>query len=130
MYTCLLTAYLPVYGCISGNDWDILNEFSVRAGMNLIFGLNALKRDGLKWDPTNALELLRYTQQKGYKLAGIELGNGMYVLVLICESISPLVMLGIERPEDRKLMESKIEGTARVLTVPKFPFQGFLQTQA
>ncbi|XP_071109367.1 heparanase-like isoform X1 [Haliotis cracherodii] len=65
----------PVNFTMTGNDWDILNEFSRRAGMNLIFGLNALKRDGLKWDPTNALELLRYTQQKGYKLAGIELGN-------------------------------------------------------
>ncbi|XP_046571535.1 heparanase-like [Haliotis rubra] len=65
----------PANFTMTARDWDNLNEFSQSAGMSLIFGLNALKRNGSNWDPTNALEFLRYTQQKGYNLAGVELGN-------------------------------------------------------
>ncbi|XP_067658343.1 heparanase-like [Haliotis asinina] len=59
----------------TGATWDIINTFVQDVNWRFIFGLNALKRKEGNWDPTNAKELLQYNSAKGYKLAGLELGN-------------------------------------------------------
>lgn len=45
-------------------------------GWDLIFDLNSLLRKNGQWSPDNAIMLLEYTVDKGYKVAGWELGNG------------------------------------------------------
>ncbi len=61
---------------LNHTEWDMLNDFTKKFQWKLIFGLNSLLRrhDG-SWDPTNAIELMRYTKSKGY-LVNYELGNG------------------------------------------------------
>ncbi|ESO97017.1 hypothetical protein LOTGIDRAFT_231761 [Lottia gigantea] len=56
-------------------DWDLLNIFAMESGWDLIFDFNVFLRKNGQWDPTNAIELLKYTIQQGYKPAGYELGN-------------------------------------------------------
>ena len=74
---------------MTGADWDLVNNFVLKVGWELIFGLNALlvKDWRLKtWDSSNAQELIQYTLNKGYKVAW-ELGNGMHIGVfffIIC----------------------------------------------
>ncbi|ESO97016.1 hypothetical protein LOTGIDRAFT_159761 [Lottia gigantea] len=60
-------------------DWDELNNFVRSVGWDLIFDFNEFLRKGDNWDPTNAIEILKYSQQKGYKLWGYELGNELDV---------------------------------------------------
>ncbi|KAK6174495.1 hypothetical protein SNE40_017760 [Patella caerulea] len=56
-------------------DWDNLNHFVMNVGWDLIFDFNVFLRKNGQWDPTNAMELLKYTVKQGYKPAGYELGN-------------------------------------------------------
>lgn len=67
---------------MSGADWDLVNNFVLKAGWQLVFGLNVflVKDWELKtWDSRNAQELIQYTLDKGYTVAW-ELGNGTYVM--------------------------------------------------
>ncbi|CAG2237206.1 HPSE [Mytilus edulis] len=56
-------------------QWDELNHFVEEVGWDLIFDLNSLLRQNAQWSPANAKQLMDYTTQKGYKIAGWELGN-------------------------------------------------------
>ncbi|KAK6174483.1 hypothetical protein SNE40_017751 [Patella caerulea] len=56
-------------------DLDKLNLFTQDVGWDLIFDFNVFLRKNGQWDPTNAIELLKYTVKQGYKPAGYELGN-------------------------------------------------------
>ncbi|KAK6174480.1 hypothetical protein SNE40_017749 [Patella caerulea] len=60
-------------------EWDQLNNFVSEVGWDLIFDLNVFLRKDGRWDPTNAIELLKYTIEKGYKPAAYELGNELDV---------------------------------------------------
>eukprot|EP00105_Crassostrea_gigas_P019717 XP_011438298.1 PREDICTED: heparanase [Crassostrea gigas] len=61
---------------MTGITWDKIHEFVQEAKLDLIFDLNVLKRTkDQKWNSTNAIELLKYTQKRGYTMAGWELGN-------------------------------------------------------
>lgn len=60
---------------MSGKQWDELNHFVEMVGWDLIFDLNGLLRQNGLWLPDNAKLLMDYTTQKGYKIAGWELGN-------------------------------------------------------
>ncbi|XP_076105371.1 heparanase-like isoform X2 [Mytilus galloprovincialis] len=60
---------------MSGKQWDQLNHFVEVVGWDLIFDLNGLLRQDGLWLPDNAKLLMDYTSQKGYKIAGWELGN-------------------------------------------------------
>jgi hypothetical protein len=61
--------------------WDEIHQFIKEAKFDLIFDLNVLLRTSAnQWNSTNALQLLKYTQRKGYRMAGWELGNGKPVL--------------------------------------------------
>ncbi|CAG2214525.1 HPSE [Mytilus edulis] len=60
---------------MSGKQWDELNHFVEVVGWDLIFDLNGLLRQDGLWLPDNAKLLMDYTSQKGYKIAGWELGN-------------------------------------------------------
>ena len=74
---------------MTGADWDLVNNFVLNVGWELIFGLNVflVKDWRLKtWDSSNARELIQYTLNKGYKVAW-ELGNGMRVGFIVCIAI-------------------------------------------
>lgn len=61
---------------MTAKTWDNIQEFVQEARLDLIFDLNVLKRTkDQKWNSTNAKELLKYTQERGYTMAGWELGN-------------------------------------------------------
>ncbi|XP_060590905.1 heparanase-like [Ruditapes philippinarum] len=61
---------------MTASFYDQVHKFVSSAGWDLIFDLNSLLRkpDGV-WDSTNAIELINYTVQSGYKMGGWELGN-------------------------------------------------------
>lgn len=61
---------------LNSTEWDMINAFAMKMQWKLIFGLNSLERwhDG-SWNPSNAVEFLRYTEENGY-LVNYELGNG------------------------------------------------------
>ncbi|KAK7093351.1 heparanase-like [Littorina saxatilis] len=56
--------------------WDSMNNFFETSGWDLIMILDALKRhkDG-SWNPDNARQLLQFSAQKNFTIAGFELGN-------------------------------------------------------
>ncbi|XP_046584052.1 heparanase-like [Haliotis rubra] len=60
---------------LRATTWDDLNMFVQKIGLKLVIGLNLMLRDGTKWNPSNAKLLLKYSSDKGYPFAGIELGN-------------------------------------------------------
>ena len=63
---------------MTSRDWDLVNDFARDVGWDVIFGLNVfLRRNGSEklWDATNAKDLIKYTDIKGYKVSW-ELGNG------------------------------------------------------
>ncbi|KAG4930101.1 hypothetical protein JHK86_047062 [Glycine max] len=69
-------------GCLPMYRWDELNSFFQKAGVKVVFGLNALAGKSLKsgsavgpWNYTNAESLIRYTVRKKYTIHGWELGN-------------------------------------------------------
>lgn len=63
-------------GEFTARDWDTVNEFGSSVEWDIIFGINVLTRKpGHPWNPSNALELLRYTSDHGYEV-NWELGNG------------------------------------------------------
>lgn len=73
----LVTEQPKIVVYFSGITWDEIHEFVQKAKLDLIFDLNVLKRTkDQKWNSTNAIELLKYTQGRGYTMAGWELGNG------------------------------------------------------
>ncbi|XP_064601398.1 heparanase-like [Liolophura sinensis] len=59
---------------ITSADWDELNLFVKEANLSFIFGLNSLYRPGTAWDPANAIELMKYSADRGYRM-DLELGN-------------------------------------------------------
>lgn len=72
----------------SAKIWDEIHEFVQEAKLDLTFDLNVLKRTkDQKWNSTNAIELLKYTQGQGYTMAGWELGNGKKIIHVINKKI-------------------------------------------
>ena len=67
---------------MTAKQWDDINAFAARNGLQLVFTLNAgpasRKPDG-SWDGTNATELLKYTAEHGYQVALWELGNELNI---------------------------------------------------
>ena len=69
----------PVNFTMNVSQWDAINEYALATGWDIIFGLNVFLRNPWPqgdWDTTNAEELMKYTDSKGYKL-NWELGNGI-----------------------------------------------------
>lgn len=63
--------------CFNATQLKRLHTFARSAELDVIFGVPALPRKGDgSWDPTNALELFKYVEEKGYEM-NWELGNGM-----------------------------------------------------
>jgi heparanase 1 len=62
---------------ITGADWTALNGFAHAAGLDLLFDLNVLLRNGTRWDSSNARLLLEYSDRRRFSI-GWQLGNGMY----------------------------------------------------
>lgn len=84
----LVTKQLKIVVYFSGITWDEIHEFVQEAKLDLIFDLNVLKRTkDQKWNSTNAIELLKYTQGRGYTMAGWELGNGRKIIHVINKKI-------------------------------------------
>ena len=63
---------------LSALDWNKINTFASDVGWDLLFDLNMLLRNGTAWDTSNAETLLKYNNEKGYRIAGWELGNGEF----------------------------------------------------
>jgi heparanase 1 len=67
---------------MTAKQWDEINAFASRNGLQLVFTLNtgpaSRKADG-SWDGTNAAELLKYTADHGYKVSLWELGNELNI---------------------------------------------------
>ncbi|XP_070206932.1 heparanase-like [Littorina saxatilis] len=57
-------------------QWEAVNEFARTVGWDFIMDLNALKRnaDG-SWNPDNARQLLQFSADRNYTIAGFEMGN-------------------------------------------------------
>ena len=79
LYCAFLSSSLP-----PADHWDALNSFLAVAGWDFIMDLNALKRnaDG-SWNQGNARQLLQYSTERNYTIAGFELGNGWLTVVLL-----------------------------------------------
>ena len=63
---------------VTPQEWDYINEFVSKVGWHLVFGLNLKLRKPWPigaWDSSNAVELMKYSTQKGYNISW-ELGNG------------------------------------------------------
>ncbi|XP_078483601.1 heparanase-like [Ciona intestinalis] len=67
----LQRAIVPV--SFNASDWEKLNEFCSCAGWKLIFDLNLLKRNGSRWNYTNAQQLIKFTENRYH--VNWELGN-------------------------------------------------------
>ncbi|XP_046383597.1 heparanase-like isoform X2 [Ischnura elegans] len=59
---------------LSGTDWLKINKFAQAAGLDLIFDVNVLLRNGKHWDPTNAIKLINYSRDHELSLSW-QLGN-------------------------------------------------------
>ncbi|KAK7496731.1 hypothetical protein BaRGS_00011940, partial [Batillaria attramentaria] len=61
---------------LTAHDWDRVHRLTQFGHWDLIFDLNVmLRHDNDKWDPTNARQLLRYSDDHGYNIACFQLGN-------------------------------------------------------
>ena len=61
------------------NGWKVLLKFANKTGNEVIFDVNAMKRDAenSKWRPENFKKILASrTSKKFAKILGFELGNG------------------------------------------------------
>lgn len=69
--------YFTTFGFLLPAElWNELHEFVKAVGWKMIFDFNVLIRKGGYWDPSNAINLLKYSARKGYNITGFELGNG------------------------------------------------------
>ncbi|KAK7093461.1 heparanase-like [Littorina saxatilis] len=61
---------------MTAEQWVTINEFVQTVGWDFIFDFNALKRnaDG-SWNPDNARQLLQFSADRNYTIAGFEMGN-------------------------------------------------------
>ena len=67
---------------MSASQWDAINEFALKTGWEITFGLNVFLRKHWPeggWSTTNAKQLMEYTVSQGYQV-NWELGNGTSVL--------------------------------------------------
>jgi hypothetical protein len=64
--------------CVAGGDWTALNGFAHAAGLDLLFDLNVLLRNGTQWDSSNARMLLEYSDRHRFNISW-QLGNGTYL---------------------------------------------------
>lgn len=70
------TSYFCGFIYFSGTDWTRLNELVNLAKWDLIFDFNEFLRQGDSWYPDNARELLKFSQEQGYRIPCFQLGNG------------------------------------------------------
>nr|CAD7452385.1 unnamed protein product [Timema tahoe] len=59
---------------MSVSDWDLINELAINTGLDLLFDLNVLLRDGNMWNSTNAKDLVDYSHERNYSVIW-QLGN-------------------------------------------------------
>ena len=67
-----------MFGFLPARSLDKLYNFADCAGMQILYGLNALQRNpDCSWNSSNALSLLKYSASKKYNMSW-ELGNGTH----------------------------------------------------
>lgn len=66
---------------ITGWHWSQLNEFIAKTGLDLIVGLNVMSRQHGSWDLSNALDLISYSDKRGYNME-FQIGNGKIFLII------------------------------------------------
>jgi hypothetical protein len=60
---------------VAAADWMALNGFAHAAGLQLLFDLNVLLRNGTEWDSSNARLLLDFSDKLRFNISW-QLGNG------------------------------------------------------
>jgi hypothetical protein len=82
---------------MNAKEWIQLNKLAQKTNLDLIFDLNVLQRfDNNTWDPTNAEELISFSNKHNFNL-NWELGNGtahklvLSVLPTLCVSRTQLL---------------------------------------
>lgn len=65
---------------ITGGHWSQLNEFIEKTGLDLIVGLNVMSRQHGSWDLSNTLDLISYSDKRGYNME-FQIGNGKVCLI-------------------------------------------------
>lgn len=64
-------------------QWDSVHEFAKNAGMDLIVSINPTERINGVWDSRDALQLISYSNKKGYNVAWqLGYGNITYFIIL------------------------------------------------
>ena len=79
---------------LAATDFDLLNAFAANARWDLLFDLNVLLRSRGRWDPRNAIEILKYSIEQNYtNNLAFELGNGtcveisLFLCIVLCVKI-------------------------------------------
>ncbi|KAK7093463.1 heparanase-like [Littorina saxatilis] len=74
-HSTIMTPAKPGFN-MTAEQWVTINEFVQTVGWDFIFDFNALKRnaDG-SWNPDNARQLLQFSADRNYTIAGFEMGN-------------------------------------------------------
>ena len=67
------------YVLLADDDLDNMINFTRSTGAKLLYDLNLQLRYGSDWNPTNAMEMMRYIEERGYgDSIDFELGNGAF----------------------------------------------------
>ncbi|XP_067658346.1 heparanase-like [Haliotis asinina] len=100
---------------VTAKNWDDLNMFLHKTGLKLVFGLNVMLRDGTKWDPANAKLLLKYSSDKGYPIAGFELGNEPNLFYRHWNTTVSDAQLGRDYKELKHVLEETVYKSSLIL---------------
>ena len=60
---------------MNGEQWEDLTTFAKKAGVTILLAFNVQKRKKEKWDPTNTIELLKFSHRKKIEISSFQLGN-------------------------------------------------------
>ncbi|KAJ8894841.1 hypothetical protein PR048_000148 [Dryococelus australis] len=60
---------------MTDKQWVLINEFTEKAGLKLMFSVNTLLRNGFSWNPDNAKLLLAFDHKRGLQHVNFGLGN-------------------------------------------------------
>lgn len=94
---------------ITRTQIDELFTFASNVNWGVIFGLNMLNRNPVSWEPWDAFKLITYIHQKGYQLAGLEMGNEPDVYNLI-----------LAHPPDPKIMGTDFQNLRTLMRLIPF----------
>lgn len=60
---------------MNGNQWIKFTTFAKKVGFEVMFNFNVMKRYNSSWDPSNAIELLTFSNNNNITISEFQLGN-------------------------------------------------------